>query len=211
MDSDEEKSIISFVEEKINGNKTRRGNNQDLIGHIERFRNGQRYNNNNYTGNVSPHRIDVQPNELYSGSSNSNGRRSGEGSGKVNKNEIQLNPQPYKRDKKTNLLIVDTFTDITGIKREVLGEMNDEFLSMLKDETYKSATEARGPPKNSEGKASRENISKRDKALYASGIYFLHKNFPPENKALSEAHRLATWWARKADTESGDQTLIFYE
>lgn len=60
-----------------------------------------------------------------------------------------------------------------------------------------------------EGKASRETVPKRDKHLYASGVYFLHKNFPPENERLSEAHRLATLWARKSYTEAGNQTLIF--
>ena len=37
---------------------------------------------------------------------------------------------------------------------------------------------------------------------------FQHQNFPPENEVLSEAHRLAVWWATKSDTETGDQTLI---
>ena len=59
-----------------------------------------------------------------------------------------------------------------------------------------------------EGKASREIYSKHDKALYAAGVSFLHKNFPPENERLSEAHRLAVWWARKPNTETGDQTII---
>ncbi len=67
------------------------------------------------------------------------------------------------------------------------------------------ANKTRGAP---EGKASRD-IPKRDKALYASGVYFLHKNFPPENERLSEAHRLATWWAREETTKAGDRTLIF--
>ena len=101
-----------------------------------------------------------------------------------------------------------------------LGDMNifagdkviSEFMApVLKDikqgvsETKGEANKTRGAP---EGKASRE-IPKRDKALYASGVYFLHKNFPPENERLSEAHRLATWWARGSEIEAGDQTLIF--
>ena len=77
-----------------------------------------------------------------SGREQSPSDRSGDSQSGRDNIENGLDSQPYKRDKKTNLLIVDTFTDITGIKREVLGEMNDEFLSMLKDETYKSATEA---------------------------------------------------------------------
>ena len=39
---------------------------------------------------------------------------------------------------------------------EVLGEMNDEFLEVLKEETRKSQKDARGPPKSVEGKASAE-------------------------------------------------------
>ena len=73
----------------------------------------------------------------------------------------------------------------------------------------KSPTQTRGSPQtNAEGKASRETYSKHDKALYAAGVSFLHKNFPPENERLSEAHRLTTWWARRADAEAGDRTLI---
>ncbi len=37
---------------------------------------------------------------------------------------------------------------------------------------------------------------------------FLHKNFPPENEVQSEAHRLAVWWARSQDVQTGDRTLI---
>jgi hypothetical protein len=74
------------------------------------------------------------------------------------------------------------------------------------ESTAKSPNQTRGSP---EGKASRNTIPKRDKALYAAGVSFLHKNFPPENERLSEAHRLATWWARKETTDTGDQTLIF--
>lgn len=39
-------------------------------------------------------------------------------------------------------------------------------------------------------------------------ISFLHKNFPGEKETWSEAHRLAVWWARRPDVETGDQTLI---
>ena len=70
------------------------------------------------------------------------------------------------------------------------------------------ANQTRGSPE-AEGKASRQLHSKHDKALYASGVSFLHKNFPPENERLSEAHRLAVWWARNPNIEAGDQTLIF--
>lgn len=70
----------------------------------------------------------------------------------------------------------------------------------------KSPAQTRGSP---EGKASRETVPKRDKRLYADGVYFLHKNFPPENESLSEAHRLAILWARNKHTVAGDQTLIF--
>ena len=69
----------------------------------------------------------------------------------------------------------------------------------------KSPTQTRGSP---DAKASRETYSKHDKALYSAGVSFLHKNFPPENERLSEAHRLAVWWARRSDIVAGDQTII---
>lgn len=72
----------------------------------------------------------------------------------------------------------------------------------------KSPTQTRGSPQ-SEAKYSRSTYSKHDKRLYASGVPFLHKNFPPENERLSEAHRLAVLWARNQNTVVGDQTLIF--
>ena len=54
-------------------------------------------------------------------------------------------------------IICDSLGDMNAFASvEVLGEMNDEFLSQLKGETFKSAKEARGPPNGSEGKASRE-------------------------------------------------------
>ncbi len=37
---------------------------------------------------------------------------------------------------------------------------------------------------------------------------FLHKNLPTEKESGSEAHRLAVWWARRPDVQTGDQTLI---
>lgn len=45
---------------------------------------------------------------------------------------------------------------------EVLGEMNDEFLEVLKEETRKSQKDARGPPRSAEGKASRETASNKN-------------------------------------------------
>ena len=39
---------------------------------------------------------------------------------------------------------------------------------------------------------------------------FKHKNFPPENESGSEAHRLAVWWTRQKDVQTGDRTLISY-
>ena len=92
--------------------------------------------------------------------------------------------------------------------KEQVGAFLDQMLpeiSAVASES-KSPTQTRGSP---DGKASRETYSKRDKALYASGVSFLHKNFPPENESLSEAHRLAVLWARNQNTETGDQTLIF--
>ena len=46
------------------------------------------------------------------------------------------------------------------------------------------------------------------KTQYYYGIPFINKNFPPENEVYSEAHRLAVWWARRADIKSGYQTII---
>ena len=48
----------------------------------------------------------------------------------------------------------------------------------------------------------------RKKRYNKLSFKFQHQNFPPENEVLSEAHRLAVWWATKSDTETGDQTLI---
>ena len=48
----------------------------------------------------------------------------------------------------------------------------------------------------------------RKKRYNKLSFKFQHQNFPPENEVLSEAHRLAVWWASKTDTETGDQTLI---
>jgi len=48
----------------------------------------------------------------------------------------------------------------------------------------------------------------RKKGYNKLSFKFQHQNFPPENEVLSEAHRLAVWWATKSDTETGDQTLI---
>ena len=54
-------------------------------------------------------------------------------------------------------IICDSLGDMNAFASvEVLGEMNDEFLEALKEETRKSAKDARGPPKSAEGKASRE-------------------------------------------------------
>ncbi len=55
---------------------------------------------------------------------------------------------------------------------------------------------------------SNKSVDNYAEIRYNSNIRFLHKNFPPENEVLSEAHRLATWWARREDVSAGDRTLI---
>ena len=92
-----------------------------------------------------------------------------------------------------------------NVKNDMLMEDMLPEINKAINET-KSPAQTRGSP---EGKASRETVPKRDKRLYAAGVYFLHKNFPPENESLSEAHRLAILWARNKHTVAGDQTLIF--
>lgn len=59
-----------------------------------------------------------------------------------------------------------------------------------------------------EGQYANKNIDNFAEIRYNFNIKFLHKNFPPENEIFSEAHRLATWWARKEDTKAGDCALI---
>ncbi len=55
-----------------------------------------------------------------------------------------------------------------------------------------------------------QGVEKEGKVQYNKKVYFdfLHKNFPGEKASWSEAHRLAVWWAKRSDTETGDQTLI---
>lgn len=53
-----------------------------------------------------------------------------------------------------------------------------------------------------------ESIDFEDDLRYNKRVRFLHQNFPSERETGSEAHRLAVWWARRADVEAGDQTLI---
>ena len=57
---------------------------------------------------------------------------------------------------------------------------------------------------------SQEGVENEQKVQYNLSIRFSfqHKNFPGEKDTWSEAHRLAVWWAAKADTETGDRTLI---
>ena len=53
-------------------------------------------------------------------------------------------------------IICDSLGDMNAFASvEVLGEMNDEFLEALKEETRKSQKDARGPPRSAKGKASR--------------------------------------------------------
>ncbi len=55
------------------------------------------------------------------------------------------------------------------------------------------------------------NIDSNEEIRYNRKYFkFLHKNFPPENESGSEAHRLAVWWTRQKDVQTGDQTLISY-
>ena len=75
---------------------------------------------------------------------------------------------------------------------EALGEINEEFLSQLKGEIYRSAKDARGPPRSAEGKASRENAKRRPKV-------------PPMNEFATNAMQ----WAYSSKTEIGEQKLFY--
>ena len=90
-------------------------------------------------------------------------------------------------------IVCDSLGDMNAFASvEILGEMNDEFLSMLKEETYKSVTEARGPPNSSEGKASRENAKRRPK-------------LPPMDEFATNAMQ----WAYSAKTEIGEHKFFY--
>ena len=55
----------------------------------------------------------------------------------------------------------------------------------------------------------REEVDASEEIQYNRKYFkFLHKNFPTEKESGSEAHRLAVWWARRPDVQTGDQTLI---
>ena len=55
----------------------------------------------------------------------------------------------------------------------------------------------------------REEIDASEEIQYNRKYFkFLHKNFPTEKESGSEAHRLAIWWTRQPDVQTGDRTLI---
>ena len=55
------------------------------------------------------------------------------------------------------------------------------------------------------------DIDSRGEIKYNKKYFkFKHKNFPPENESGSETHRLAVWWTRQKDVQTGDRTLISY-
>ena len=119
LNTDEDSAVISIIEEKTNGNRAGKRDNTALSWYLERFRNGQGHHNNNNRGNVSSNRIDVQTDELYIGSSDHHGRRSGDGSGKINTNHAQVN---------SHLPIKHKFVDITGQHRNVLGIGDGQYM-----------------------------------------------------------------------------------
>ena len=54
-----------------------------------------------------------------------------------------------------------------------------------------------------------KGVDKEEEIEYSRRAFsFQHKNFPGEKESGSEAHRLAVWWAHRADVQTGDQTLI---
>ena len=59
-------------------------------------------------------------------------------------------------------------------------------------------------------KSEQNEIDKQTAVQYnkTRAFKFQHQNFPSESETQSEAHRLAVWWARRAETGTGDQALI---
>ncbi len=55
----------------------------------------------------------------------------------------------------------------------------------------------------------REEVDASEEIQYNRKYFkFLHKNFPTEKERVSEAHRLAIWWTRQPEVQTGDRTLI---
>jgi hypothetical protein len=117
FDSDIDGKYISIVEEVIKNDGNGKRTGTDLGRYLERFGNGQGYTNNNFGSDASSFRFDVPTDAVYSRPSNDNSRRGRKTSSQTNQNQIA-----------SHLPIEQSFVDVAGHRRNVLGIGNGQYM-----------------------------------------------------------------------------------